>query len=90
MMSDPGSAGEPCWSRGYSLNHGLPVEAVLAVAAPLLGRQHEGVRRAGEDKLSDLKGFGDPESSPFSRAVEPLHSLDGVLHIPFLNSCLSS
>lgn len=58
----------------------LPGEAALAVAASLLGRQHEGIGPAGKQQLPDLEGFGDPEPSPSAWAVEPLQPLDAARH----------
>lgn len=66
------------------MRRGPPSEAVLAVVASLRGRQHVGVRRAGEDQLSDLHGPGDPQSAALARAVKPLHYLDDVLHRCFI------
>lgn len=58
----------------------LPGEAALAVAASLLGRQHEGIGPAGKQQLPDLEGFGDLESSTLPWTIEPLQTLDVARH----------
>lgn len=76
-------SGVDLWDRNrsrISVSWHLPGEAALAVAASLLGRQHEGVGPAGEQQVPNLEGSGDPQSSTFPRAVEPLQPLHASRH----------
>lgn len=58
----------------------LPGQAALTEEASFLGRQDKGIGLTREQQVPDLEGFGDPESSTFPRAIEPLQPLDVARH----------
>lgn len=64
----------------YHIASHLPGKAALTEAASLLHCQYIRVSRAGKQQLPNFKGFGNAETSSFSRTVKPLNSLDAFGH----------